>query len=82
METVHRLEEDEFDLETLSSRGELLAKAQTYQLYFHLVLPNFHEGIYSTQHAKSSPEGFVYPKVGRNLAKLRWQAHTWPGSFP
>jgi len=45
VETVHRLEEDEFfDLETFSSRGEFLAKAHTYQLYFNLVRPNSHKG--------------------------------------
>ena len=36
VETVHRLVEDEFfDLEDFSSRGEFLAKVQTYQLYFN-----------------------------------------------
>jgi hypothetical protein len=41
VETVHRLEEDEFfDLEDFSSRGDFLAKAHTYQLYFNLVRPN------------------------------------------
>src|SRR5208282_3428988 len=45
VETVHRLEEDEFfDLETFSSRGEFLAKAHTYQLYFNLARPNSHKG--------------------------------------
>ncbi len=45
METVHRLVEDEFfDLETFASRGEFLAKAHTYQLYFNLVRPNSHKG--------------------------------------
>ncbi len=40
VETVHRLEEDEFfDLEDFSSRGDFLAKAHTYQLYFNLVRP-------------------------------------------
>lgn len=44
VETVHRLVEDEFfDLETFSSRGEFLAKAQTYQLYFNLARPNSHK---------------------------------------
>jgi transposase len=44
VETVHRLEEDEFfDLESFSSRGEFLAKAHTYQLYFNLVRPNSHK---------------------------------------
>jgi len=44
VETVHRLEEDEFfDLETFSSRGEFLAKVHTYQLYFNLVRPNTHK---------------------------------------
>jgi transposase len=44
VETVHRLEEDEFfDLETFSSRGEFLAKVTTYQLYFNLVRPNTHK---------------------------------------
>jgi transposase len=34
VETVHRLEEDEFfDIEDFSSRGDFLAKAHTYQLY-------------------------------------------------
>jgi transposase len=45
VETVHRLVEDEFfDLETFSSRGQFLAKAQTYQFYFNLVRPNSHKG--------------------------------------
>jgi transposase len=44
VETVHRLEEDEFfDLETFSSRAEFLAKVTTYQLYFNLVRPNSHK---------------------------------------
>src|SRR6202030_2329428 len=44
VETVHRLVEDEFfDLETFTSRGEFLAKAQTYQLYFNLARPNSHK---------------------------------------
>jgi transposase len=45
VETVHRLEEDEFfDLEKFRSRGEFLAKVHTYQLYFNLVRPNSHKG--------------------------------------
>jgi len=44
VETVHRLIEDEFfDLETFISRGDFLAKAYTYQLYFNLVRPNSHK---------------------------------------
>ena len=44
VETVHRLVEDEFfDLESFTSRGEFLAKAQTYQLYFNLARPNSHK---------------------------------------
>jgi transposase len=44
VETVHRLVEDEFfDLETFTSRGEFLAKATTYQLYFNLARPNSHK---------------------------------------
>jgi transposase len=44
VETVHRLEEDEFfDLEEFRSRGEFLAKVHTYQLYFNLVRPNSHK---------------------------------------
>lgn len=44
VETVHRLEEDEFfDLETFSSRSEFLAKVHTYQLYFNLARPNSHK---------------------------------------
>ena len=44
VETVHRLEEDEFfDLEEFSSRGDFLAKVHTYQLYFNLVRPNSHK---------------------------------------
>jgi transposase-like protein len=44
VETVHHLEEDEFfDLESFSSRGEFLAKVHTYQLYFNLVRPNSHK---------------------------------------
>src|SRR5271166_5199014 len=48
VETVHRLEEDEFfDLEDFSSRGEFLAKVHTYQLYFNLARPNSHKGYHS-----------------------------------
>ena len=44
VETVHRLEEDEFfDLESFSSRGEFLAKVHTYQLYFNLARTNSHK---------------------------------------
>ena len=44
VETVHRLEEDEFfDLESFSSRGDFLAKTHTYQLYFNLARPNSHK---------------------------------------
>jgi transposase len=44
VETVHRLEEDEFfDLETFASRGDFLAKVHTYQLYFNLVRTNSHK---------------------------------------
>jgi len=44
VETVHRLEEDEFfDLEDFRSRGDFLAKVHTYQLYFNLVRPNSHK---------------------------------------
>jgi transposase len=44
VETVHRLEEDEFfDLETFTSRSEFLAKVTTYQLYFNLARPNSHK---------------------------------------
>ncbi len=44
VETVHRLVEDEFfDLETFSSRGDFLAKATTYQLYFNLARLNSHK---------------------------------------
>ena len=44
VETVHRLEEDEFfDLEEFTSRGDFLAKTHTYQLYFNLVRPNSHK---------------------------------------
>jgi transposase len=44
VETVHRLVEDEFfDLESFASRGDFLAKAYTYQLYFNLVRPNSHK---------------------------------------
>src|SRR6202163_3024351 len=40
VETVQRLLEDEcFDLETFTSRGEFLAKPQTYPLYFNLPRP-------------------------------------------
>jgi hypothetical protein len=45
VETVHRLVEDEFfDLESFTHRGDFLAKAHTYQLYFNLVRPNSHKG--------------------------------------
>ena len=45
VETVHRLEEDEFfDLENFASRGDFLAKVHTYQLYFNLVRLNSHKG--------------------------------------
>jgi hypothetical protein len=44
VETVHRLEEDEFfDLEDFTSRGDFLAKAHTYQLYFNLARLNSHK---------------------------------------
>src|SRR5439155_11046337 len=44
VETVHRLVEDEFfDLESFSGRGDFLSKAFTYQLYFNLVRPNSHK---------------------------------------
>jgi transposase len=44
VETVHRLEEDEFfDLEDFAGRGDFLAKALTYQLYFNLARPNSHK---------------------------------------
>ena len=44
VETVHRIEEDEFfDLEDFSSRGDFLAKVHTYQLYFNLARPNSHK---------------------------------------
>ena len=44
VETVHRIEEDEFfDLETFSSRGDFLAKVHTYQLYFNLARLNSHK---------------------------------------
>ncbi len=44
VEAVHRLVEDEFfDLEAFTSRGDFLAKATTYQLYFNLVRPNSHK---------------------------------------
>ena len=44
VETVHRLEEDEFfDLEAFSSRGDFLTKVHTYQLYFNLARPNSHK---------------------------------------
>ncbi|HKV82508.1 MAG TPA: hypothetical protein VJP02_30450 [Candidatus Sulfotelmatobacter sp.] len=44
VETVHRLEEDEFfDLENFAGRGDFLAKTHTYQLYFNLVRPNSHK---------------------------------------
>lgn len=44
VETVHRLEEDEFfDLEDFTGRGDFLAKVHTYQLYFNLARPNSHK---------------------------------------
>src|ERR1700735_4554397 len=44
VETVHRLEEDEFfDLEYFQNRGDFLAKVHTYQLYFNLARPNSHK---------------------------------------
>ena len=44
VETVHRIEEDEFfDLESFSSRGDFLAKVHTYQLYFNLARLNSHK---------------------------------------
>ena len=44
VETVHCLVKNEFfDLETFTSRGEFLAKAQIYQLYFNLARPNSHK---------------------------------------
>ena len=48
VETVHRLVEDEFfDLEQFTSRGDFLAKAHLYQLYFNLVRPNSHKDNHS-----------------------------------
>jgi transposase len=45
VETVHRIEEDEFfDLESFASRGDFLAKVHTYQLYFNLARLNSHKG--------------------------------------
>jgi hypothetical protein len=44
VETVHRLEEDEFfDLEEFSGRADFLAKVYTYQLYFNIARPNSHK---------------------------------------
>lgn len=44
VETVHRLEEDEFfDLEDFAGRGDFLAKVHTYQLYFNIARPNSHK---------------------------------------
>jgi hypothetical protein len=44
VETVHRLVEDEFfDLEDFTSRGDFLVKVHTYQLYFNLARPNSHK---------------------------------------
>ena len=44
VETVHRLEENEFfDLENFSGRGDFLAKVHTYQLYFNLARLNSHK---------------------------------------
>jgi hypothetical protein len=41
VETVNRLEEDEFyDLDSFSSRGDFLAEAHTYQVYINLARPN------------------------------------------
>lgn len=44
VETVHRLVEDEFfDLESFARRGDFLAKAFPYQLYFNLARPHTHK---------------------------------------
>ncbi len=44
VETIHRLEEDEFfDLEDFAGRGDFLAKVHTYQLYFNIARPNSHK---------------------------------------
>jgi hypothetical protein len=44
VETVHRIEEDEFfDLEDFASRGDFLAQTHTCQLYFNLERPNAHK---------------------------------------
>ncbi len=44
VETVLWLEQDEFfDMETFTSRGDFLAKVHTYQLYFNLARPNSHK---------------------------------------
>jgi hypothetical protein len=41
VETAHRLIEDEFyEVETLSSRDDFLAKATTYNLWFNAVRKN------------------------------------------
>jgi transposase len=64
VETVHRLEEDEFfDLEEFSSRGDFLAKVHTYQLYFNLVRPNSHK-------ENQSPWQIIERLAPRSLLKL------------
>jgi transposase len=65
VETVHRLEEDEFfDLEDFFSRGDFLAKVHTYQLYFNLVRPNSHKENQSPWQISSAGcrRGLWYPR--------------------
>jgi len=45
VETVHRLQEDEFfDLETFADRAEFWAKVTTYWRYFNIARPNRNKG--------------------------------------
>ena len=65
VETVHRLEEDDFfDLEDSSSRGDFLAKAHTYQIYFDLVPPDSHKD-------NQSPWQIIAPRSPLELCLLR-----------
>jgi hypothetical protein len=64
VETAHRLEEDEFfDLEDFASRGDFLAKTQTYQLYFNLVRIN-------SQKANRSPWQIIQQLAPRSPLEL------------
>jgi len=78
VETVHRLVEDEFfDLESFASRGDFLAKAFTYQLYFNLVRPNSQDfGVFSQANSVTSKDRGVprYYLVNTQVRRIHGSA--------